>query len=143
MAEVDKRIFRFPGWLSGFRLIPPQKRGFPWNSFRRWLSGFAVRPFQPGFSVPEMFGELTLDRLILSDNIVSMRTITSRDLSRKPSVISNIKPGESVHVPDRKGGLVMTRAKSQISATEIFSELDALATQCPAMDTKAFLEEGE
>ena len=82
--------------------------------------------------------------LALSDNIVSMKTITSRQLSRKPSLISAIKPGESVRVPDRKGGLVMTRQRTKrISAVEMFAGLDKLAPQCPVIDTKAFLDEGE
>lgn len=79
----------------------------------------------------------------MSDNIVSMKTITSRQLSRKPSLISGIKPGESVQIPDRKGGLTLTRAKQSISADEMFTELDRLAAQCPPLDTKTFLEEGE
>jgi hypothetical protein len=80
----------------------------------------------------------------LSDNIVSVKTITSRQLSRKPSLISAIKPGESVHVPDRKGGLVMTRQKSKtLSAEEMISQLEKMSGECPVIDTKKFLEEGE
>jgi hypothetical protein len=84
-----------------------------------------------------------VDSRALSDNSVSMKTITSRQLSRKPSLISAIKPGETVRVPDRQGGLLLTRKKSAVSAEEMFAELDKLAAQCPPMDTKAFLDEGE
>lgn len=91
-----------------------------------------------------MWRELLFDSAILSDNVVSVKTITSRELSRKPSVITNIKPGESVHVPDRKGGLVLTRSKTQtISSAEMFAELETLTKGCAPMDTKTFLEEGE
>jgi hypothetical protein len=72
-----------------------------------------------------------------------MKTITSRQLSRKPSLISAIKPGETVQVPDRQGGLLLTRKKQAVSVEEMFAELDKLASQCPPMDTKAFLDEGE
>ena len=85
-----------------------------------------------------------LDMFSLSDNIVSMKTITSRQLSRKPSLISKIKPGESVHVPDRKGGLVMTRQKrSQLTPEAMMAEVEAMSSDCPVLDTKTFLEEGE
>jgi hypothetical protein len=72
-----------------------------------------------------------------------MKTITRRQLSRKPSLVSAIKPGESVHVPDRKGGLTLTRGKQTITAEEMFTELDKLAPRCPPMDTQSFLAEGE
>ena len=85
----------------------------------------------------------SLDIPALSDNNVSIKTITSRQLSRKPSLISAIKPGETVQVPDRKGGLTLSRKKQAVSVEEMFAELDKLAPQCPPMDTKAFLEEGE
>jgi hypothetical protein len=73
-----------------------------------------------------------------------MKTITRQQLSRKPSLISSVKPGESVHVPDRKGGLVLTRAKKNpLTPQEMLLELQAISNGCPAMDTKVFLEEGE
>ena len=73
-----------------------------------------------------------------------MKTISSRELSRKPSLISRIKPGETVHVPDRKGGLVLTRAKGhKVTADEMFAELDRLTKDCAPIDAKAFLDEGE
>ena len=93
---------------------------------------------------PRPTEENSIDTPALSDNVVSMKTITSRELSRKPSVISNIKPGEAVHVADRKGGLMMTRAKRiAVTPREMMAELGKLTAGCPPMDTQAFLEDGE
>ncbi len=73
-----------------------------------------------------------------------MKTVTRRQLSREPSVLSNIKPGESVEVPDGQGGLIVTRKKKhRLTAEEMMAQLDALTSQCPAMDTKAFLDDEE
>ena len=85
-----------------------------------------------------------LDSLQLSDKIVSMKAITSRQLSRKPSLISKIKPGESVRVQDRRGGLVMTRKKlSRLTPQAMMLEVEAMGDACPQLDTKGFLEAGE
>jgi hypothetical protein len=90
------------------------------------------------------FGRNGLDGAKMSDNIVTMKTMTRRELSRQPSKLDGIKPGQSVRVPDSKGGLVVSRPKkNKMSAGEMFSELDKVAGECPAMDTKSFLEEGE
>jgi len=93
---------------------------------------------------PRPTEENSIDTPALSDNVVSMKKITSRELSRKPSVISNIKPGEAVHVADRKGGLMMTRAKRiAVTPREMMAELGKVTAGCPPMDTQAFLEDGE
>ena len=78
------------------------------------------------------------DRSVLADNIVSMKTVTSRELSRKPSLISKIKPGESVDVTDRKGGLVLMRPKTQtVTAEDMDAELLRLTAGCAPMDALA------
>jgi hypothetical protein len=88
--------------------------------------------------------EITLDASLLSDDFVSVKTISSRQLSRKPSLISAVKPGESVQVPDRQGGLVLTRSKKHVlTPAEMLAELYKLSAGAPPMDTKTFLEEGE
>jgi hypothetical protein len=69
-----------------------------------------------------------------------MKTLTRRQLSREPGSLKNIKPGETVLVPDDDGGLIVTRRKKhRLSAEQMFGELDRLAPQCPPMDTRAFL----
>lgn len=76
----------------------------------------------------------------MSDNVVTMKTLTRRQLSREPSKLDAIKPGESVVVPDAKGGLLVTRPKKNaLSADEMLADLDKLAADCPSMDTLSFL----
>jgi hypothetical protein len=73
-----------------------------------------------------------------------MKTLTRRQLSREPSQLDKIKPGESVAVPDSKGGLIVTRPKKRkLSAEELFAEVDRLGADCPSMDTLKILQEGE
>ena len=85
-----------------------------------------------------------LDARHLSDNIVSVKTMTKRELSRNPAKLTAIKPGESVLVPDAKGGLMVTRRKkTRLPAGQMFAELERLCAGCPPIDTLAFLQEGE
>jgi hypothetical protein len=85
-----------------------------------------------------------LDAQRLSDNVVTMKTITRRQLSREPARLNKIKPGDSVLVPDAKGGLVVTRRKkNKMTAEQIFAEIERLSAGCPPIDTLAFLREGE
>ena len=73
-----------------------------------------------------------------------MKTMTRRQLSREPSKLDKIKPGESVVVPDSKGGLIVTRLKKRkMSADELFAEVDRLGAGCSPMDTLKVLQEGE
>ncbi|MGO8765924.1 MAG: hypothetical protein ACLQSR_12435 [Limisphaerales bacterium] len=73
-----------------------------------------------------------------------MKMITRRQLSREPARLNQIKPGQSVLVPDARGGLVVTRPKkSSMSAEQIFAEVERLCEGCPPIDTLAFLREGE
>ena len=85
-----------------------------------------------------------LDARHLSDNIVSVKTMTKRELSRNPAKLTAIKPGESVLVPDAKGGLVVTRRKAnKLPAGQMFAELERLCAGCPPIDTLTFLQEAE
>src|SRR5665213_2128837 len=86
----------------------------------------------------------TFDILSLSDNSVTMKPLTRRQLSREPAQLKNIKPGESVFVPDAAGGLVVTRRKkNKLTAEQMFAEVERICTGCPPIDTLTVLQEGE
>lgn len=76
----------------------------------------------------------------MSDNIGSVRTITRREINRKPSLLSRVAPGESVLIEDRRGGMVLTRPiTNRLSAEEIAREIAAVASGCPKVDVDAIL----
>jgi hypothetical protein len=80
----------------------------------------------------------------MSDNCVSVRTITKRELNRNPALVSDIKPGESVEITDRQGALTLKREKKvRLSVADMEAQTAALKELCPPMDTQAFLREGE
>ena len=73
-----------------------------------------------------------------------MKKITKRELTRKPSKLTSIRPGESLQIEDREGGLVVTRPKRRRwTATEIEAEIDRIGEGTPGIDTLAFLQEDE
>jgi hypothetical protein len=73
-----------------------------------------------------------------------VKTMTRRQLSREPSQLDKIKPGESVAVPDSKGGLIVGRPKkSKLSVDELFADVERIGAGCPPMDTLKILQEGE
>jgi len=73
-----------------------------------------------------------------------MKTITKRELSRNPALLSQLKPGESIAVSDREGGLTLRREKRiKLTVEDMEAQTEALQSQCPSMDTLAFLREGE
>jgi hypothetical protein len=73
-----------------------------------------------------------------------VNTITKRDLSRKPSALSALQPGESLRVEDNQGGFIVTRAKGRRpTAEEMDAEIKRLSGKAPKLDTLAFLQEGE
>jgi hypothetical protein len=77
----------------------------------------------------------------LSDRIVSMKTISKRQFMRRPSVVSNLQPGESV-VLEGKPPLVVSRPKGQqVTPREMDAELDRLAADCPKIDTLKVLQD--
>ena len=76
--------------------------------------------------------------------LVSVKTITKRELTRKPSTLTAIQPGECLGVEDREGGLIVTRQKRRrLSADEMEVEIQRLSGDAPKLDTLAFLQEGE
>jgi hypothetical protein len=80
----------------------------------------------------------------MSDYFVSMKKISKREMTRHPSQLTAIRPGESIQVEDREGGLVVMRKKKHhLTAEEISTELARLAGDAPEMDTLALLQEGE
>lgn len=80
----------------------------------------------------------------LSGNIVSMKKITKRELARKPSRLTSIRPGESLQVEDREGGLIVTRQKRRRwTSAEIEAQIDRLGKGSPKIDTLSFLQEEE
>jgi len=87
-------------------------------------------------------GGIGLVKLLLSDIVVTMKTITRRQLSRSPAALKSIHPGESVQVPDGNEGLIITRRKSRrVTAEEMFRELEKLAPHCPPADTLRLSED--
>lgn len=71
-----------------------------------------------------------------------MKTLTRRQLSREPSALKRILPGESVQVPDENGGLVITRRKGrQDTAAEMMADVDKLTGHWAPLDTRALLED--
>ncbi len=84
----------------------------------------------------------SLRRVHLSDIFDSMKTISKRQLNRNPSVLSHLKPGESVELEDGKEPLVVLRRKRRrLTADQIHAELDRLCKDAPPMDTLAVLND--
>lgn len=60
---------------------------------------------------------------------------------RRPSVVSNLQPGESM-VLEGKPPLVVSRPKGrQVTPREMDAELDRLAADCPKIDTLKVLRD--
>ena len=71
-----------------------------------------------------------------------MSPISKRQLQRKPSLASKLKPGESVTIKDKEGALVISRPKrSTLGADEIHRELDRLCEGAPKLDAQAVLDD--
>jgi hypothetical protein len=80
----------------------------------------------------------------MSDKYVSMKTISKRDMTRQPSKITRIRPGESLHIKDREGGLVVTRTKpKRMTFAEFEASVEDLGKGMPRLDTLALHQEGE
>lgn len=61
---------------------------------------------------------------------------------RKPSLVSYLKPGQSLMVEDGKTPLVISRPKvKKLSADEIEAELQRLGKDQPEMDCQAVLDD--
>ena len=76
------------------------------------------------------------------DTFVSMKSIKKRDLVRKPSLVSHLKPGESLVVEDGRTPLVISRPKvKQLTAEEIEAEIQRICKDAPEMDCQAVLDD--
>ena len=71
-----------------------------------------------------------------------MKTITKRQLVRKPSVVSALKPGQSVAIRDGDSDLIVTRkAKEKLSPEEIEARLQDIFRGAPQLDCQAVLDD--
>ncbi len=83
-----------------------------------------------------------LQNLSLADIFVSMKTLSKRQLVRNPSLVSHLKPGQSLQIQDGKEPLVVSRRKRhRLTADQIHAELDRLCKDAPAQDTQAALRD--
>ncbi len=73
-----------------------------------------------------------------------MKTISKREMTRRPSQLTAIRPGESIQVGDREGGLMVTRQKrQQVSSADIELEIERLTGKGPKLNTLVLMQEGE
>ena len=76
------------------------------------------------------------------DIFVSMKVIKKRELVRKPSLVSHLKPGQSLAVEDGKVPLLISRPKvKKLTADEIEAELQRLGKDQPEMDCQEVLDD--
>ncbi len=77
-----------------------------------------------------------------ADIFVSMKTLTKRELVRKPSVVSALKPGQSLAISDGDSNLILTRtANEKMSPEQIESDLQKIFAGAPRMDCQAVLDD--
>ena len=71
-----------------------------------------------------------------------MKQISKRELVRKPSLVSHLKPGESLVVADGKLPLLISRPKiKKLTADEIEAELQKLGKDQPEMNCQEVLDD--
>ena len=71
-----------------------------------------------------------------------MKSIKKRDLVRKPSLVSHLKPGQSLVVEDGKTPPVISRPKvKKMSADENEAEIQRLGKDQTEMDCQAVLDD--
>ena len=85
---------------------------------------------------------MNLPMLGFADIIVSMKTLSKRELVRNPSLASHLKPGQSLQLEDGKEPLVLSRRKrARLTAKQIHAELDRLCEGAPEQDAQAALRD--
>jgi hypothetical protein len=68
--------------------------------------------------------------------------MTKRELTRNPSKISALKPGETIAIADRQGGLTLRREKKvTVSDEEMEAELQRICANCPEVDSLAMMKD--
>ncbi len=78
----------------------------------------------------------------VSDIFVSMKAITKRQLVRNPALVSHLKPGESLEIPDGDSKLILSRPKKQrLTAEQIEADLKRLSADDPKVDVQAVLDD--
>ncbi len=76
------------------------------------------------------------------DIFVSMKEISKRELVRNPSLVSHLKPGESLEIVDGEVPLVVSRPKRrQLSAEEIEAEIQRICKDAPVLDVQSVLKD--
>ncbi len=71
-----------------------------------------------------------------------MKKKAKRELVRKPSLVSHLKPGQSLAVEDGKLPLVISRPRvKKLTANEIEAELQRLGKDQPEMDCQEVLDD--
>ena len=71
-----------------------------------------------------------------------MNSIKKRGLARKPSLVSHLKPGNSLVVEDGKTPLARPPPNvKQLTAEEIEAEIQRLGKDQPEMDCQAVLDD--
>ncbi len=83
-----------------------------------------------------------LDGAISPDEVVRMKVLSKRELTRRPAILNTLAPGDMARIADRKGDLVIVRQKAtRLTAEQMAAQLDALAPGCPALDVDKILAE--
>ena len=78
----------------------------------------------------------------LYDIFVSMKTVSKRELVRNPSVVSHLRPGESIQIEDGENPITVSRAKrQQLTAEEIEAEIQRICKGSPVMDVQEVLND--
>lgn len=78
------------------------------------------------------------------DNVVSMKTISRREMTRNPAVLNTIQPGETAQIEDRKGGLLVTRPKAhEWTPAQVVAEIERVGEGLPALDADKVLGDDE
>ena len=71
-----------------------------------------------------------------------MKAITKRQLVRKPSVVSALKPGESLAIQDGDSELIVTRKTEQrLTPQQIESELQKIFKGAPTLNCQSILDD--
>lgn len=92
----------------------------------------------------EFWGDISLESGLVPDNVVSMKIISKREMTRNPAVLNTIQPGETAQIEDRKGGLLITRAKThEWTPPQVMAEIDRVGEGLPALDADKVLGDDE
>ena len=71
-----------------------------------------------------------------------MKTVTKRQLVRKPSIVSALKPGQSMAIRDGDSDLIVTRkTMEKLSPEAIEAQLQEIFRGAPPLDCQAVLDD--